>query len=196
MRGGGDLRYGADNLNDEHHRIWISISRKYHNIPDDDEAQPFVESPASGAPIRTYQALALTAAEIDDNDRGLLSGASEVREAAVERVDARKELFMRLPDAASATRHYKSPAKPQNSLCKVFQLFHGQMKKDSAVNEALTDDLRSSAEELRSKMRAAERAELNTSIERWTALRQHASGQEAQQYSALIQQAQEKLLNI
>ena len=194
VKRGGDLRSGADNLNDEHHRIWISIYRKYHNIPDDDDAEPTGESPASGAPLRTYQVLAPTAAEIADNDRGLLSGAREVREAAVERVAARKELFMRSPDTANAARQYKSPPTPQNSLDKVFQLFHGQMEKDSAVNEALADDLRSTAEERRFKMRAAERADLNLSIERWTALRQHSTDQEAQQYSALIQRAQEKRL--
>ena len=96
--------------NDEHHRIWISIYRKYHNIPDDDETEPTGESPASGAPVRTYQVLASTAAEIADNDRGLLSGAREVRKAAVERVAARKELFMRSPDTANAARQYKFPA--------------------------------------------------------------------------------------
>ena len=138
--------------------------------------------------------LASTAAEIADNDRGLLSGAREVRKAAVERVAARKELFMRSPDTANAARQYKSLPTPQNSLDKVFQLFHGQMEKDSAVNEALADDLRSTAEERRFKMRAAERADLNLSIERWTALRQHSTDQEAQQYSALIQRAQEKRL--
>ena len=93
----------------EHHRIGISIYRKYHNIPDDDETEPTGESPASGAPVRTYQVLASTAAEIADNDRGLLSGAREVRKAAVERVAARKELFMRSPDTANAARQYKFP---------------------------------------------------------------------------------------
>ena len=93
----------------EHHRIGISIYRKYHNIPDDDETEPTGESPASGAPVRTYQVLASTAAEIADNDRGLLSGAREVRKAAVERVAARKELFMRSTDTANAARQYKFP---------------------------------------------------------------------------------------
>ena len=91
----------------EHHRIGISIYRKYHNIPDDDETEPTGESPASGAPVRTYPVLAPTAAEITD-DRGRLSGAREVRTAAVD-VAARKELFMRSPDTANAARQYKFP---------------------------------------------------------------------------------------
>ena len=113
----------------EHHRIGISIYRKYHDIPDEDETEPTGESPASGAPVRTYQVLAPTAAEITDNDRGLLSGAREVRKAAVERVAARKELFMRSTDTANAARHYKSPPTPQNSLDKVFSFSTDRWKR-------------------------------------------------------------------
>ena len=68
----------------------LSICKKYHNIPDD-EAEPSVESPATGVPTSHLSkpgprphCLAQTAEEIADNDRDLLSGASEVREAAVE----------------------------------------------------------------------------------------------------------------
>ena len=147
----------------EHHRIGISIYRKYHNIPDDDETEPTGESPASGAPVRTYQVLASTAAEIADNDRGLLSGAREVRKAAVERVAARKELFKRSTDTANAARQYNISSPPTPIRFTV-----------------LDDDVRSTAEEGRLKMRAAEHADLNLSIERWTALRQHSTDQEAQ----------------
>ena len=145
----------------EHHRIGISIYRKYHYIPDDDETEPTGESPASGAPVRTYQVLASTAAEIADNDRGLISGAREVRKAAVERVAARKELFMRSPDAR--TLHWNISSPPTQIRFTV-----------------LADDVRSTAEERRLKMRAAEHADLNLSIERWIALRQHSTDKEAQ----------------
>ena len=147
----------------EHHRIGISIYRKYHNIPDDDETEPTGESPASGAPVRTYHVLAPTAAEITDNERGLLSGAREVRKPAVERVAALKELFMRSPDTAMRTLHGNISSPPTPIRFTV-----------------LVNDLRSTAEERRLKMRAAEHADLKLSIERWTALRQHSTDQEAQ----------------
>ena len=103
--------------NDEHHRIWISIYRKYHNIPGDNETEQTGESPASGAPLSTYQVLAPTAAEIADNDCCLLSGARKVLKASVEGVAARKELFMCSPDTANAALQYKFPADTNKVYC-------------------------------------------------------------------------------
>ena len=153
-----DLLSGAwaYKLNNRHHSIWTSIDWKYHNIPGHDKAE--VIRSGMSVPLHTNQVLAPTAAEIAANIWGLLSGASEVHEAAAA---VFKVLFLGTPNTTKTAQQQKSKPSQHSSLNLDFFSWN------------LADNLCSySAKEQPCKMHTSKRADPIS--ERWTVLCQHS----------------------
>ena len=193
---GRDRRSGADNIeNEDHKMLWITIFNKYHE-EFDDKGQPKKGVPAPQP--QQYQGAPPTASEISENERVVVAGARDAREEAVERVQVRKELFSSPNGGAGASgRNYKSPPTPLNSMDKVLTLFQQTSEKEDGVNAAFADELRSSVDERRQRMRLQERSALNAEIKEWQQQRLLSTDErEKATFTALIEKNQAKLLDM